>query len=162
VYVRVGDKPKALALIEQMLAEARAKLAAGSPELAARLTTTGLGLIDLQAFDAAERLLREALVLRQQLQPDVWSTFNTTSALGEAVLGQKRIDEAEPLLLDGYRGMKAREASIPPQGAFRISQALQRLVRLYEARGDATEAARWSRELERASAPGAGADGVKR
>jgi hypothetical protein len=72
--------------------------------------------------------------------------------LGGALLGQKKLAEAESLLLDGYRGMKEREASIPPQGATRIPEALERLVQFYEAKGDATEAAAWRSKLEAARA----------
>jgi len=35
--------------------------------------------------------------------------------LGEALLLQKKYTEAEPLLLQGYEGMKLREAMIPPR-----------------------------------------------
>ena len=71
--------------------------------------------------------------------------------LGEALLGQKRYADAEPLLLGGYRGMKEREATIDPGGRVRITQALDRLVRLYEATGDASAAATWRREREAAT-----------
>ena len=108
-------------------------------------------------------MLREGLAIREKLQPDAWTTFNTQSLLGGALLGRKQYAEAGPLLLDGYRGMKERAASIPPQGAFRISGALERLVNLYEARGDASEAAAWRSKLEaaRAATPRAGAGGGK-
>jgi len=68
------------------------------------------------------------------------------------LLGQKKLAEAEPLLLDGYQGMKEREAAIPGQGATRIPEALERLVRLYEAKGNETEAAAWRSKLEAALA----------
>ncbi|MBL8864973.1 MAG: hypothetical protein JNK93_05380, partial [Planctomycetia bacterium] len=42
-------------------------------------------------------------------------------------------DEAEPLLIKGYEGMKAREKTIPPSAATRILEALDRLVELYTA-----------------------------
>ncbi len=71
--------------------------------------------------------------------------------LGAALLGQKKLAEAEPLLLAGYRGMKEREASIPQEAkVLRIPEALERLVQLYEAKGDATEAAAWRSKLEAA------------
>ena len=43
------------------------------------------------------------------IEPDTWTTFNTKSMLGGALLGQKKYAEAEPLLLKGYAGMKRRE-----------------------------------------------------
>src|SRR6185436_905371 len=98
------------------------------------------------------RLLREALAIREKLQPDLWTTFNTRSMVGGALLGQKKFAEAEPLLLAGYRGMKEREATIDANGRVRLTQALERLVKLYEAKGDATEAAAWRAKLEAARA----------
>jgi hypothetical protein len=67
--------------------------------------------------------------------------------LGGALLGQKRYADAEPLLLKGYEGMKAREKTIPHQGMVRVPEALERLVQLYEATGNKDEAARWRTEL---------------
>jgi eukaryotic-like serine/threonine-protein kinase len=74
--------------------------------------------------------LRECLAIREKTQPDVWSTFNTKSMLGEALLGQKKYADAEPLLLAGYEGIKKREAKIPAQGKIRLTEALERLVQL--------------------------------
>ena len=45
--------------------------------------------------------------------PDDWPRFNAMSLLGGALLGQGRYAEAEPLIVAGYEGMKAREAKIP-------------------------------------------------
>ena len=61
----------------------------------------------------AEPLIREALTIREKTQPDAWTTFNTQSLLGGALLGQKKYAEAEPLLLKGYEGLKQRETTIP-------------------------------------------------
>ncbi len=59
----------------------------------------------------AEPLLRECLAIREKALPDNWLTFNTRSMLGGLLLGQKKYEEAEPLLLAGYEGMKERENS---------------------------------------------------
>jgi len=92
-------------------------------------------------------VLRECLAIRGKTQPDAWSTFNMRSLLGAALSGQKKYAVAEPLLLTGYEGMKAREKTIPEQGKIRISEALERLVQLYEATDRMGEAAKWSKEL---------------
>ncbi len=57
--------------------------------------------------------------------------------------------DAEPLLLQGYHGMKQREAKIPPQSKVRVGEALERLIRLYEAIDNKDEAENWRKELER-------------
>ena len=81
-------------------------------------------------------------------RPDDWRTFNTHSLLGGSLLGQTKYAEAEPLLLSGYEGMKTREASIPPKDKVRLSQAAERVVKLYEAWGKPDRAAKWRKELE--------------
>jgi hypothetical protein len=69
--------------------------------------------------------------------------------LGGALPGQKKYADAEPLLLAGYDGMKQREKSIPPQGKVRIPEAIDRLVRLYDATGKQDDAAKWRKERAR-------------
>ena len=61
---------------------------------------------------------------------------------GDSLLGQKKYAEAEPLLLSGYEGMKAREARLPASRKFHLAEACERIVRLYEAWGKTDEAGR--------------------
>jgi tetratricopeptide (TPR) repeat protein len=158
VYTKAGDpaKPESIArvtrMMQEMLSDARATLPKDSPELAAALAQFGPLLLTLEAWDEAEPLMRECLAIREKAQPDAWTTFNTRSMLGGALLGHNNLAEAEPQLLEGYRGLKEREAAIPVQGKVRIHETLERLVRLYEAKGDETEAAAWRSKLEAARA----------
>jgi hypothetical protein len=135
-----------------MVAAARTTLPTDSPELAVQLASFGLRLVTLKAWDEAEPVIRECLAIREKVQPDDWTTFNTRSMLGGALLGQNKLAEAEPLLLDGYRGMKEREATIPALAKVRIPETLERLARLYEAKSNETEAAAWRSKLEAARA----------
>ena len=132
-----------------------------SPELAGRLAQFGLALLQVSAFADAEPMLRECLAIREKAAPDDWRTFNTKSMLGGALLGQAKqlqatdaaaatakLTEAEPLLVQGYEGMQQREATIPPEGKIRLTEALQRLVDLYTAWGKPDEAAKWQEKLD--------------
>jgi hypothetical protein len=47
--------------------------------------------------------------------------------------------------------MKAREAKIPPEGKKRLTEAAERVVQLYEARGNKDKAAEWRAKLARPS-----------
>jgi hypothetical protein len=91
-----------------------------------------LNLSQQKKWTDAEPVLRNSLTLREKKLPDDWRTFNTKAMLGGALLGQKKHADAEPLLLKGYEGMKARENTIPPQGMVRLTEALERLVQLYQ------------------------------
>ena len=61
------------------------------------------------------------------------------------------MQEAEPLIVAGYEGMKAREAKIPLAGKPRFTEAADRVVRLYEEWGKKDEATRWRAKLARPS-----------
>ena len=57
----------------------------------------------------------QSLRERVKRQPEGLPTFYARSLLGRALLGQKKHAEAEPLLLQGYEGVKQRAARIPEQ-----------------------------------------------
>jgi hypothetical protein len=112
------------------------------------LTPEGLARAYLTAQPAAaEPLLREALAIREQQTPDDWITFETRSLLGASLLGQKKYIEAEPFLLQGYEGVKAREAKIPDASKKSLAQAGARIVQLYDAWGKKDQAEEWRRRL---------------
>jgi tetratricopeptide (TPR) repeat protein len=141
-YAKAGRLPEAAKLVQEPVAETRKTAPKDSPQLASALAQCGLALLQITAFADAEPLLRECLTIREKTQPDVWNTFNTRSMLGGALLGQKRYAEAEPLLVSGHDGMKRRAATIPLAGRNRLTEALKRLVLLYESWDKSQEAAR--------------------
>jgi eukaryotic-like serine/threonine-protein kinase len=147
-YQRAGKREEAVSLAKELVAGARRDLPKDSPPLAAKLATLGRSLLQAKAFAEAEPILREALAIRQKGQPEDWSTFNAQSLLGGALLGQKNYADAESPLLVGYRGMKEREAKIPPDAKIRLTEALEQLVQLYDAWEKKDEAAKWRKELE--------------
>jgi WD40 repeat protein len=151
-YTIAGENVKAGNLVLEQLPLARKALPKDSPQLAGMLAQIGLGLSEQKKWAEAEPLLRECLAIREKKQPDLWSTFNTKSTLGGSLLGQKKYQGAEPLLLTGYQGMKEREKTIPPQGRVRLSEAVDRLIELYTATNKPDEAKKW--RAERAKYPG--------
>ena len=78
-----------------------------SQAYASALVLLGRNLLLQEKWIDAESVLREWLTLREQKSPNSWKNFEVKSMLGAALLGQKRYADAEPLLLDGYEGMKA-------------------------------------------------------
>jgi hypothetical protein len=96
----------------------------------------------------AEAKLRESLAVAQKIQPDDWTTFDTRSLLGEALVMQKKYAEAQPLLLAAYEGLKQRQAGLPLEGRGSLTRAATRLVQLYQAWGKTDQAARWQEVLD--------------
>jgi len=87
----------------------------------------------------AERTLHEVMALRvPTLTPSSPVELRTRQYLGEALLGEGRYGEAEPLLLEIVRGPASQTLM---RGA--VPQVAQDLVRLYEAEGRLAEAAKY-------------------
>jgi tetratricopeptide (TPR) repeat protein len=153
-YALAGKTAEGTALAKEAVAAARREHLSGSPQLASALAQTGGTLLRLKAWAEAEPVLREALAIREKADPDAWTTFNAKSLLGGALAGRKEYRDAEPLLLQGYEGMKQRAATIPPQYRTpRLTEAVERLVQLNEALGRKDEAAKWRKEREAVRPP---------
>jgi tetratricopeptide (TPR) repeat protein len=152
-YERAGQFAKAESLYRETLKEASKRHGEASPPDDARaLTSLAWNLVKQQRYVEAEPLLRDCLKFREQKETNNWETFSTKSLLGGSLLGQKKYDEAEPLLLAGYEGMKQREEKIPPISRFRLTEAIEWLVQLYEAWGKPEQAAEWRAKLPPAAA----------
>src|SRR5262249_36986594 len=129
------------------LAVVKQKAGPESPAYGGELASLGLLLLKQEKWADAETVLRECLAIRQQTQPEVWTTFSTMSLLGGSLLGQKKYTDAESLLVKGYEAMKAREKTILPQVKDqRLREAVDRLVQLDEALGKPEEVAKWKAE----------------
>jgi eukaryotic-like serine/threonine-protein kinase len=148
-YESLRQPDKAEPLWRELASIWKKKAGPDSANYANYLAGLGNNLLVQLNWPEAEATLRECLTIREKKQPDAWSTFNTRSVLGGVLLGQKKYAEAEPLLLQGYEGMKQRAAKIPPRAHIRLTEAQERLVELYDATGRQDEAAQWRKKLER-------------
>jgi hypothetical protein len=77
-------------LAKELVAGARQSLPKESPQLAGTLARVGMARLQRRAFSDAELLLRECLAIREKHESELWTTFNTQSLLGGALLGQKK------------------------------------------------------------------------
>jgi tetratricopeptide (TPR) repeat protein len=146
-YDRANQFAKSEGLYREFADEARQQFGADNPRTARTLAQLGSNLLQQKKYSDAESVLRESLAIREKKEPDIWTTFSTKSMLGGALLGQNKYADAELLLLQGYQGMKQRQA-ISPEGKIRQTEALERLVQLYDAWGKEDEATNWRKELD--------------
>ncbi len=116
-----------------------------SLEKAGALANQGHSLIQEKKYLEAESILRESLELRMKHQADHWSRYNVESLIGECLLGQGKLADAEPLLISGYKGMMQHEEDCHK---LRLPEAAQRLVNLYELLGQNSKAEEWTVALE--------------
>jgi hypothetical protein len=144
---RAGRLAEAEPIEQELLASVRKCSDAQSASVGSFLAECAFVRLLEDRFVQAEPFARESLAIRQKLIPDNWLTFHTRSMLGGALLGQRKLAEAEPLLRTGYEGLKAREETIPSIGRILIHESLERLVQLYEAKGDTAQAGQWKQKL---------------
>jgi len=146
LYLHTRNASKAIPLYEELVKGNRKQLGPGDQRLAVFLAPIAADLLRYDQPAAAEPILRECVDIQSKTQPNSWTTFNMMSVLGGALLKQKKFADAEPLLKEGYEGLKQRE-NMSPQARPRVAQALDRLVQLCDATGKTDEAARWRKEL---------------
>src|SRR5262249_44143456 len=142
-YESLSRWAEAERLRRDVLARRRNITAPDSPPLANDLAGLGRNLLKQAKGCEAAAVLRESLAIREKKLPDDWPRFNTISLLGGALLGQGRYAEAEPLVVAGYEGLKARAAKIPAPGKWCLPEAARRVIQLYEAWGQPEKAAAW-------------------
>jgi eukaryotic-like serine/threonine-protein kinase len=153
-YLIARQPDKAFALLDAFLAEERRRLRPDDPRRAIVLHLVGNRFFRQGQFVAAEKVLRENWKVRKKIWPDVWVSFDAQALLGGSLLGQQKYAEAEPLLVQGYEGLKRHAAQIAEPGRFRVPETLQWLVQLAEATGQKEAAARWRKELQTWKAAG--------
>jgi len=147
-YVLRQDHARAEPLLVRLLQDQRAHLPKGHPQIGLTLALLGLTRLELKQYEAAEPVLRECLEIREHQMPDSWQVFNAKSLLGGSQLGQKKYADAEPLLLAGYEGLKARQKDIPPLALPRLKEAGQRVVDLYQAWEKPDKVKEWREKLK--------------
>jgi eukaryotic-like serine/threonine-protein kinase len=158
MYDQAGQYAKSEPLHREVLDQARRQYGTRDAYTAGAMIPVAGSLLNQKRHAEAEPLLRESLAIREETQPDDWTTFNTKSLLGVALMGQRRWAEAEPLLVAGYEGMKKdaeKNAGNYRPGSsqrLRLTQALERIVHLYDATGRKDEADRWRNELGKGKA----------
>ena len=138
---RPAGRPRPRRWSQEFLADARKAAPKDSPQLAVPSFSPASSLLQVKAYAEAEPILRECLAIREKTQPDLWTTFNAKVDARRRPAGPEEVRRGRAAALAGYEGMKQREATIPPQWKPRLTEALERLVQLYEATDRPDEAA---------------------
>ena len=151
-YTNEGRNAEAEPLATKALEIRRRVLGAEHPETARSVNNLGLLNLNLGRHEQAESLLRTALNAYEKAMPNGWERYNCQSMLGASIAGQKRYQDAEPLMVAAYEALIQRKASIPLANVPVIDQAGQRVIQLYRDWGKPEKSAEWTRRLERSKA----------
>jgi non-specific serine/threonine protein kinase/serine/threonine-protein kinase len=111
------------------------------------LVSLGQVYLEAHKYVDAEHVLREAVTGRVKTMPKSWRRFDAESMLGGALAGQRRFNDAEPLIVGAYEHMREQIASIPAYHRDSLTDAGQRIVELYTAWGKPSQAAEWRKKL---------------
>jgi serine/threonine protein kinase len=150
-YHSVGKFDRITPLLHDLAEGWKRKAGADSTEYARALRNLGFFQLQQKMWVDAEPILRDSLRISEKKEPDAWATFDTRSLLGAALLGQKKIAEAEPLLRAAYEGLRQRVEKIPQHAKFRLGEVLDLLMALAEAKGKPDDAKFWSDEKKKRS-----------
>jgi tetratricopeptide (TPR) repeat protein len=135
-----GDLPAAEEWLQTLVARRRESNPDGGQDVEIALSLLGAVLLDEQRPLDAERVLRGCLELRRaRLPKDHVLIATAMSQYGAALTQAARYEEAEPLLLEGYRRLRADTTA--PEA--RLREARARLAHLYEAWGRPDESVSW-------------------
>ena len=109
-----------------------------------------LGRVRLQQYKyaQAEANFREALSTYLKTNPESWQRYNCQSLLGASLAGERRYDEAEPLVIGAYETMIKRRNKIPAASQPDLESAGAQIVRLYEDWPKPDKAAEWRSKLK--------------
>lgn len=146
-YCAVGNGPLAVTTLEKATEKIRARYPKGDKRFEAILAQAGTALVECGQFAAAEKYLRECLDGRQKAAPESQVTLSTMRLLAVALVGQKKFDEAKPLLLSAFAAMeKLPESSSAVRAEMR--KCSENLVELYKALNQPEEVKQWSARTE--------------
>ena len=119
-----------------------------SAEFAGGSANLGMNLMLQKRFEDAEAVLRPALKTLQEKHRDHWATFDARSIHGELLMARKKYAEAESELLESYEGLKRHEADIPGDYRPCLTDAVERLIRLYQAMEKPDQISIWKEKLK--------------
>jgi tetratricopeptide (TPR) repeat protein len=119
-------------MFNDLLAVRRRTLAADHPNLSNVLVSLGGMKLDQKRYAEAEPLLREALDGQLKTGADTWRRYYTESLLGACLVRLGKYAEAEPILLAGYKGVLARQNTMPFENREMVDEVRESVGRLYK------------------------------
>jgi len=143
-YRQAGRPADAEPLLQQVRSSRESLVGRDHPDTLETLGELATTLIAAGKPADAESCARDLLSRRERRSPDAWQTMEAKSVLGAALAGQKKLADAEPLLIEGYEALAARRSTLP---AGCLLRAGERLVAFYESTGNANAASQWRKRI---------------
>ncbi len=149
LYAKAGNIDSFHGIVEEELARTRSKYADDSPQSLDVRASICRDYVRLELLDQAEQLIDETLADGESRGTDDWRNCHVRSLLGAVRLAQEDFSAAEPLLRDGYLGMKAKAKEIPGYDRKKFLRgAAEKLVAWAKATDSDAELKKWQVELD--------------
>jgi tetratricopeptide (TPR) repeat protein len=147
-YMKFKRISEAEPLFRELLDMLQKTLPLNSSRLANARLNLGECLYRQSKFAEAEPFLRESLRIRKENQPENEITHVAQGWLGLALLGQKRFEEAERVLVQDYQELRLQNEQQPSASIARtLKDVGQHLVHLYDAWGKSAQADEWRKKI---------------
>jgi serine/threonine protein kinase len=156
MYTRYVVGPDFKPFYLRRLPELRQKPLADSPTWVAVTAATAKQLLADRNYAAAEAILRECLA-NPSRHPGGRATAALNALVGQALFGQRKYADAEPLFLAAYEALR-HEPETAPQRRADLADVVERLIQLYHAWDKKDKADEWQkrREMPKQAESGAG------
>ena len=102
--------------------------------LATFQTAYAAALVQQRKFDAARKLLDQALAVADDQEMDAWKAAYRQYLLGTALVGMQQYAEAEPLLRQAYEGIRQNKDQVPSAYREMVQQVVALLADLRKER----------------------------
>ncbi len=152
-YYYQGHHADAERIASELLTIQRKAEGTEAVTIAHNLSLLGMILFALGKSADAEKTLRESMIIWDTVKQPEWHRFRVINLLGAAIGAQSRPLEAEPLLVDGYKGMAAAKVLIPAPWKPQFVAAGEYVLHFYENQGDSEKATLWRETMASADSP---------
>lgn len=151
VYVKLGDKQKAIELVPKIREYVLESVSTESTQWAGTLAGLGYSLMALKAYPEAEVQLRESLEAWEKIGNPrwVWVPYRVRTNLGLSLLGQGKPEQALPLLLEGYEGVKRHKKMVGDgfNADLILARAVSGIIDCYSRLDNEKESNKWKAEF---------------
>jgi tetratricopeptide (TPR) repeat protein/tRNA A-37 threonylcarbamoyl transferase component Bud32 len=142
-----GKYAEADPLFTQLVEVRRRVLGPKNPDTLGAVEHLGELRVDQARYAEAEAMLRGCLDIQKQTMPSGYRRYLTQTLLGASLAGEHKYEEAEPLLVGGYEGMKQNAASVSDVDRQKLPKAGELVVRFYAAWNKPQKADEWRQIL---------------
>ena len=146
MYQREGKYDLAERYAAQALEGRRHVLGPEHPDAMDAQADLVLAYVSQGKFAESEPLARGIVEFGQKNMPGEWQRFRAESLLGTSLAGRKKYAEAEPLLVEGYKGLMDRKSRMDVPDWYYVDRAHEWLVQLYQEWGKPEKAAEWKKK----------------